>query len=294
MRDNRRIYDLEEVYQVRWDVSRSLPLPTPQRSTSIAALSRARLVLTPSLVAPPCLCPPLQTGHKQSGAVRIHKSNLHRTVYTGTADRNDSAAANRPARMSVFQNRTARMSMGGGGGVGRESTGGHSDGRASGSIHRHFTGRESQVGGDHPMTDGDGKISMQFSNYLTMTHTEARRIQSISRDVDTARNSQTTLGSVRLALLRQQVWSILSEPDSSIPATVVAFLILGLIFISTITFCLETVPFFQRGASAEVFRVIEKIAIAVFTAEYVLRLFSAPRKIEFAKARCDACGAERS
>lgn len=230
--------------------------------------------------------PPPQTGHKAPTAAPSHKSGLHRAVYTG--DR-PSGHPNYPARVSVY-NRSARASTAGGrlSEVGSVASGQHS---AASARHSAASARVSQPGaGGRPAVgpvaaNGRSLISMQFSNYLTMTHTEARRLQSVTRDEEAARSSQTTLGSVRLALLRQQVWSILSEPDSSALAAAVAYFVLGLIFVSTVTFCLETVPYFQHGASRDVFLVVEKLAIAVFTAEYGLRLASTPRKREFLKAR---------
>lgn len=57
----------------------------------------------------------------------------------------------------------------------------------------------------------------------------------------------------------------------------VSFGILGLILISSVTFCLEDMEEFDTPGARSVFGVIELICIAAFSAEYVLRLLSTPR-----------------
>jgi len=79
------------------------------------------------------------------------------------------------------------------------------------------------------------------------------------------------------------MWNLLSEPESSTAAVCVSFGILGLILISSVTFCLEDMEEFDTPGARAVFGVIEIICIAAFSTEYVLRLISAPR--------CEPCPA---
>ena len=51
---------------------------------------------------------------------------------------------------------------------------------------------------------------------------------------------------------RRQIWTLFDDPQSSTAAFVVALVILGLIFLSCITFCLQTLLVFQPPADQTV------------------------------------------
>ncbi|XP_007895301.2 potassium voltage-gated channel subfamily F member 1a [Callorhinchus milii] len=86
------------------------------------------------------------------------------------------------------------------------------------------------------------------------------------------------------------VWHLMEEPDSSCPARAVAVLSFLLVLLSSAVMCLSTVPDLQArdgdGAPVEhpALGSIETACIGWFTAEYALRLLSAPNKLRFASA----------
>lgn len=82
-------------------------------------------------------------------------------------------------------------------------------------------------------------------------------------------------------LLRIQLWSLMSDPDSSRAAYIISVTILILIMLSSVTFCLETMDEFKTDQSESAFSYIEVYCIVVFTIEFALKLISAPRLREF-------------
>lgn len=72
----------------------------------------------------------------------------------------------------------------------------------------------------------------------------------------------------------------MDRPGSSIPATAVSVVIMVLIAVSSTAFVLETDPGLRTGHTT-VFSAIDTVSVAVFTAEYVLRLLSCPDKRAF-------------
>lgn len=79
-----------------------------------------------------------------------------------------------------------------------------------------------------------------------------------------------------LRLLRLRTWIFLDDPDSSTLAFLTSTLILGLIVISSVTFCLETMSSFEGPQHRDAFWIIECICIAAFTIEYGLKLMCCP------------------
>ena len=78
--------------------------------------------------------------------------------------------------------------------------------------------------------------------------------------------------------LKQRVWRLLDDPTSSTAATGITLFVLGLIMLSTITFCLETLPFFysdETEFSSEWF-VMEAVCITFFTVEIIARMVTCP------------------
>lgn len=112
--------------------------------------------------------------------------------------------------------------------------------------------------------------------------------------------------------IQRQVWLTMEHPDSSLLARILAFFSVFVIVISTMSFCLETIPdlkWERRGAShnhegANVssstngavaaenldssfdnpFFVVEFSCMCWFTLEFLLRFISSPSKVEFSKS----------
>lgn len=86
------------------------------------------------------------------------------------------------------------------------------------------------------------------------------------------------------------LWKLMEKPDSSCPARVIAVLSFLFILISSVVMCMSTIPELQvmdeDGDLVEhpAMDSIETACIGWFTAEYILRLLSAPHKLKFALA----------
>ncbi|KAG2440760.1 hypothetical protein HXX76_003617 [Chlamydomonas incerta] len=83
---------------------------------------------------------------------------------------------------------------------------------------------------------------------------------------------------------RQALWLLMTESDSSKAAYAVSMLVMGAILISTISFCLETVPAYsedRNAAADETFTIIETVTVQIFAADYLLRLISCPNLWQF-------------
>ncbi|XP_051881392.1 potassium voltage-gated channel subfamily F member 1-like [Pristis pectinata] len=86
------------------------------------------------------------------------------------------------------------------------------------------------------------------------------------------------------------LWKLMEKPDSSCPARVIAVLSFLFILISSVVMCVSTIPELQvmdeEGSPVEhpALDSIETACIGWFTAEYILRLLSAPNKLKFALA----------
>uniref|UniRef100_A0A7S3G535 Ion transport domain-containing protein n=1 Tax=Palpitomonas bilix TaxID=652834 RepID=A0A7S3G535_9EUKA len=84
--------------------------------------------------------------------------------------------------------------------------------------------------------------------------------------------------------IRKLLWLFLSEPDSSPYAYVFSIISMIIIFVSTLSFCLETVPeIIITGGKAPLF-IIETSCIAFFTLELLLRFSSAKSHKLFCKS----------
>ncbi|CBY09671.1 unnamed protein product [Oikopleura dioica] len=99
---------------------------------------------------------------------------------------------------------------------------------------------------------------------------------------------------------REAIWNIFEKPETSLLAKAINVLSIFFILISTISFCLETIPHFQENncytgknnnslqykdyhpaSKTFPFWVIETICITFFTIEYILRYWSAPDRCRF-------------
>ncbi|QDZ25179.1 voltage-gated ion channel protein [Chloropicon primus] len=77
---------------------------------------------------------------------------------------------------------------------------------------------------------------------------------------------------------REKLWTTLDDPGSSRLAGTITLFLLLLILLSTVNFCLETLPYFYTPSNEcdNVWCYLECICISCFTVEIGLRLFSCP------------------
>eukprot|EP00198_Chlamydomonas_reinhardtii_P001293 XP_001690628.1 predicted protein [Chlamydomonas reinhardtii] len=83
---------------------------------------------------------------------------------------------------------------------------------------------------------------------------------------------------------RQALWLLMTESDSSNAAYAVSMLVMGAILLSTVAFCLETVPAYSEDrnrAADQTFMIIETVTVQIFAADYLLRLISSPNVWQF-------------
>jgi len=92
----------------------------------------------------------------------------------------------------------------------------------------------------------------------------------------------------------RRLWLFCEEPDSSLAARIFAILSIICIMTSITSFCMETIPKFDRppciNSTVEPFHLvhdrdaffyIESVCVTWFTIEFMLRLISCPSKMEF-------------
>ena len=117
----------------------------------------------------------------------------------------------------------------------------------------------------------DGDPSRWTSDHGDMPRRLVERIE------EAAMNLRSNLGS------RERVHLLLNEPETSVSASVISVFVLILIVISTLTFCLETLPEYYTAETelSNPFWVIECVCIVFFTLEFVLRAWATPARLEF-------------
>ena len=91
---------------------------------------------------------------------------------------------------------------------------------------------------------------------------------------DTDRQTQ------RKATLQRRIFIVFDEPDSSLAASLIGGIILILIFASSVSFCVETVPWArERPAVMDLLSTTEVICIVAFTVEYVIRVLCCTHRL---------------
>ena len=93
-----------------------------------------------------------------------------------------------------------------------------------------------------------------------------------------------------MSSIKSVIWTTLEDPSSSTAATAITIFILCLILFSTVTFCLETMPIFYEHDRPKdnIWFIMEASAVACFTVEFLLRLFTCPNFVEFTKNMLNA------
>ncbi|KRX86859.1 Potassium voltage-gated channel protein shk-1 [Trichinella pseudospiralis] len=101
-------------------------------------------------------------------------------------------------------------------------------------------------------------------------------------------------------MLQRRIWQITEHPDSSLLARIFAFFSVFVIVLSTLSFCLETLPELRHAGNGTIpdgldadpsrldsmnpFFLIEVVCITWFTIEFLLRICSCPSKLQFCKS----------
>jgi len=87
----------------------------------------------------------------------------------------------------------------------------------------------------------------------------------------------------RVKRLAFRIYIFLSEPSSSLSAKVFAIFMMSIIVLSTLTFCLESLPWYfsPHGGEFTVWFFIEATCIVIFTIELTVRLTVCPSKVTF-------------
>ena len=83
--------------------------------------------------------------------------------------------------------------------------------------------------------------------------------------------------------VQAEVFDFMTNTEYSFFAWLASTTILLLIFISSVTFCLETLPELEDQQSKDVFYMLEVVCVAAFTVEYVLKFWSAAQRWIFFK-----------
>ncbi|KAG2496769.1 hypothetical protein HYH03_005177 [Edaphochlamys debaryana] len=83
---------------------------------------------------------------------------------------------------------------------------------------------------------------------------------------------------------RRRLWLLMTDAESSTAAYAVSMMVMLAILVSTVCFCLETIPAYSEERGPEVhhaFAIVETVTVQIFTADYLLRLVSCPDVLRF-------------
>ena len=95
--------------------------------------------------------------------------------------------------------------------------------------------------------------------------------------------SDKELRSTIVRLVRRSIWNAFENVTSSRFAYWLAVFYIALIFASSLSFCIETLPEYKNGKSENVFYGIELFSVIMFTIEYVLRSLCCPNYRKFVR-----------
>ena len=80
---------------------------------------------------------------------------------------------------------------------------------------------------------------------------------------------------------RERLWRLMDDPGSGTAARWVSITVMLLIFISCVSFAMETMPSMKGSQQNDVFFVIEAVCSVLFSIEYLLRICSCPALCPF-------------
>jgi hypothetical protein len=112
---------------------------------------------------------------------------------------------------------------------------------------------------------------------FSLSHRDVLAPGAYSVFPDSEFTAETATGMLKL---RRDIWLLLEDPISSLTARLVSVLIVAAILLSTISFCVETLPGYHNRQTAT-FDAIELLCIMFFTLEFALRLSCTPEPRKF-------------
>ena len=139
--------------------------------------------------------------------------------------------------------------------------------------------------------DNNKKLLEQIGDFIHKTSFFLPKAQGVPEEKE-SNTSEDPKASVyhSIGVARLRLWLLFSEPDSSSLAWVVNIIVLSLITISSVTFCLETEPYFQNAEREPLpaFSIVELVCVIGFTLEYLIRLLCTPKRGQFLKSPLNA------
>lgn len=108
---------------------------------------------------------------------------------------------------------------------------------------------------------------------------------TISAQTSRNENEGEASGDGTTLSLRERVWMTLDDPLFSPTATAIFVSMMVLIVLSTVTFCIDTMPriYDHSGSFSHPLVIIEAVCIAIFTAELAARFWACPDRRSFSR-----------
>ena len=101
------------------------------------------------------------------------------------------------------------------------------------------------------------------------------------------RNKESEINLPKNKVMRK-IWQVMEHPESSFAAKIVALWSVGVILLSIVIFCIETLPQFKQPVKNKTrstpLQGIEIFCITWFTLEYLIRFIAAPKKLVFLRS----------
>lgn len=128
-----------------------------------------------------------------------------------------------------------------------------------------------------PMGSKEGHLPFK---QLPFKQASAENVTKLALRTFASANPEGRIHASKAPNCRARLWACVDTPSSSKCAQIFSIFIMALILISVVTFCLETLPEFHKKNMLFWFT-IETFCIAIFTAEFLLRIASAPNTCKF-------------
>ena len=130
-------------------------------------------------------------------------------------------------------------------------------------------------------TLGKASLSLRSLNSFDEDKDAHNTLSSFGRTLNEL--SDKELRSTIVRLVRKSIWNAFENVTSSRFAYWLAVFYIVLIFASSLSFCIETLPEYKNGKSENVFYGIELFSVIMFTIEYVLRSLCCPNYRKFVR-----------